>query len=178
MKYKDLKLQKEEIVSNTIKINGQDVIVKTDVSIQDMYEIVKNTIKKSYQEGFYDSFLIDMYLSLYLVTFYTDIEFDKEDWEDVAELYDVLDKSGALATIISAIGKDTVVRYYDLIENEIFKRTEREISMAATIGGYLNQLPELMEEASNIVQNFDPEKYQAVIDFATAANGNRPIPMK
>ena len=32
-----------------------------------------------------------------------------------------------------------------------------------------------MEQVGEIVNNFDPAKYQAVIDFATAANGGRDI---
>ena len=33
----------------------------------------------------------------------------------------------------------------------------------------------LDKAAAKIVDEFDPEKFQKVIDFATAANGGRPI---
>ena len=52
----------------------------------------------------------------------------------------------------------------------IYKR-----SAAFLIGQFINELPERMEEVSKIVNEFDPSKYQAVVDFATAANGGRNI---
>ena len=48
-------------------------------------------------------------------------------------------------------------------------------SAAYLIGQFIDVLPSQMEQIGNIINNFDPNKYQAVIDFATAANGGRNI---
>ena len=48
-------------------------------------------------------------------------------------------------------------------------------SAAYVIGQFIDVLPSQMEKVGEIVNNFDPSKYQAVVDFATAANGGRNI---
>ena len=39
----------------------------------------------------------------------------------------------------------------------------------------IQDLPKNAQMAADIVNNFDKSKYQAVVDFATAANGGRNI---
>ena len=39
----------------------------------------------------------------------------------------------------------------------------------------IDDMPAAAQAAMNLVNKFDPQKYQEVIDFATAANGGRPI---
>ena len=48
-------------------------------------------------------------------------------------------------------------------------------STSSMIQSIINDLPKNAQAAANIVDNFDESKYQAVIDFAKAANGGRPI---
>ena len=48
-----------------------------------------------------------------------------------------------------------------------------------TTGGvlqaFIQDLPRNAAAAMEIIENFDKQKFQAVVDFATAANGNRNI---
>ena len=46
---------------------------------------------------------------------------------------------------------------------------------AGVIRKLVDDLPANAEAVQEIVDKFDPEKYQAVIDFAKAANGGREI---
>ena len=48
-------------------------------------------------------------------------------------------------------------------------------SVFGVLDKFINELPEKAQVAMNLIENFDKEKFQNVIDFATAANGNRPI---
>ena len=52
---------------------------------------------------------------------------------------------------------------------------EFNTTFAAVVKSIINDLPAQAEAMQNIVNTFDPEKYQAVIDFAKAANGGRAI---
>ena len=45
----------------------------------------------------------------------------------------------------------------------------------AMLQGFLNDLPNKMEEVAEIAKQFDPEQFKAVMDFARAANGGREI---
>jgi hypothetical protein len=68
---------------------------------------------------------------------------------------------------------------YNNLLNLINQKIENELKYNTTTAAILNQLitdlPKNAEAAKNIVDNFDPDKYKAVIDFAYSANGNRPI---
>ena len=48
-------------------------------------------------------------------------------------------------------------------------------SAAAVLQRIITDLPKNAAAAQQIVNNFNPEQYQAVVDFATAANGGRNI---
>ena len=48
-------------------------------------------------------------------------------------------------------------------------------SFAAKLADFMEELPNKMQEAAKIAENFDPEQFKNVINFATAANGGRPI---
>ena len=52
---------------------------------------------------------------------------------------------------------------------------ELENRATAFLTKVIRDLPADAEAAAKIVDEFDPEKFQKVIDFATAANGGRPI---
>ena len=55
------------------------------------------------------------------------------------------------------------------------KLEELENRATAFLTKVIQDLPKNAEAAAKIVDEFDPEKFQQVIDFATAANGGRPI---
>ena len=61
----------------------------------------------------------------------------------------------------------------------LYELEETIITFKNTIGGVLqdviNNLPIKAEEMQNIVNNFDPAKFQNVLDFAKAANGGREV---
>ena len=57
-------------------------------------------------------------------------------------------------------------------------RKKKEEANKGVKSAYLNAIKKVeknAETAREIVDNFDPEQYQSIIDFATAANGGRNI---
>ena len=64
---------------------------------------------------------------------------------------------------------------FDAIQEYIKMDLEFSTTFAAVVKSIINDLPAQAETMQNIVNTFDPEKYQAVIDFAKAANGGRAI---
>ena len=55
------------------------------------------------------------------------------------------------------------------------KLENNEKSFSAKLADFMEELPNKMQEAAKIAENFDPEQFKNVINFATAANGGRPI---
>lgn len=178
MNYKDLNLH----INNdmySIEVQGKKINIKKYLPINDKKDLIEITLQKAEEpNGTYNEILIDMYFNLYLVYLYTDIIFTDEDREDEMKLYDQLESSGLLERIIDKIPDDeydTLMGYLETMrkEDSYYKH-----SAAAMVQKLIIDLPKNAEAAAKIVQNFNPEKYQEVVDFAQHANGNRPIPFK
>ena len=62
--------------------------------------------------------------------------------------------------------------YLDIIKNNFI---QYRMSIAGILNTFIQDMPKNAEAMSEIVDNFDKEKYKEVIDFARYANGGRPI---
>ena len=177
MNYKDLNLH---INNDTyfIEVQGKKINIKKYLPINDKKDLVEITLQKAEQaDGTYNEILIDMYFNLHLVYLYTDIVFTDEDREDEMKLYDELESSGLLERILDKIPDEeynTLMDYLKAMRKEI---SSYKHSAAAMVQKLIVDLPKNAEAAAKIVQNFNPEKYKEVVDFAQHANGDRPIPL-
>ena len=178
MKLSELNLKKGLPEINIVKVDGQDIEVYSEISPIDEHDIIFTVLQKSFVDGYYSPYLINMYLTIYLITCYTNIELTQEDWEDVPKLYELFMMSGLAEEVLNVIGEDTIKETLDMVNAEAAASEAAKLSLAAQFTKYVEQFPALMQQASDIVANFDPEKFQNVIDFAEAGNGNRPIPQK
>lgn len=186
MNYKDLNLSINQDVfkldtdQNDYKIVTEtgDIFIKKYLPINDKKDLVEITLQKAEQaDGTYNEILIDMYFNLHLVYLYTDIVFTNEDREDEMKLYDELESSGMLERILDKIPDEeynTLMDYLKAMRKEI---SSYKHSAAAMVQKLIVDLPKNAEAAAKIVQNFNPEKYKEVVDFAQHANAGRPIPL-
>lgn len=178
MNYKDLNLHVDKD-TYCIEIQGKKINIKKYLPVRDKKDLIEITLQKAEQtDGTYNEILIDMYFHLHLIYLYTDIEFTEEDREDEMKLYDELESNGILERIVNKISDEE----YEILMDYL-KTTRKEISSykhsaAAMVQKLIVDLPKNAEAAAKIVQEFDPEKYREVIDFAQHANADRPIPLK
>ena len=77
-------------------------------------------------------------------------------------------------TILSAIPETEYNFLYNSINKYMTDDLKYNTTAAAVIRSLITDLPKQAEAANKIIENFDKEKFQAVIDFAQAANGGRP----
>lgn len=171
MKYQELNLKKE---IPTVKLeNG--IQVKKRISTSDKIDLIQIALQKSEEDNLYNEVKLDCYFHLNIVYLYTDIEFSVEDREDEMELYDILDRNDIINQVIAAIGEDE----YDDLRSKLIEMKLEFLSYrntaAAVLTRIVQDLPKNAAAAKEIVDSFDPSKYQEVVDFATAANGGRNI---
>lgn len=172
--YANLKLK----VNNPIKtfdFNGNQIEVLQYLPIEDKYDLIMITLQKAKENGIYNDLKLDMYFALHIVYMYTNLSFTDKQKENEFKIYDALKSNGFLDKLLPVIPEseyDDLVGYIkQIMQNEL----EYNTTAAAVIRNLIDDLPTNAAAAAQIVDNFNPEKYQAVIDFATAANGNRPI---
>ena len=68
----------------------------------------------------------------------------------------------------------TIIYYSeDMLKKEQQKRLQYSLSFAGVVQSLINQLPMQVEGMKEIINNFDKNKFQEVIDFAKAVNNNK-----
>jgi hypothetical protein len=116
-----------------------------------------------------------MYFALNLVYLYSNISFTDKQREDENKLYDTLQSNGILDKIIDAIDDDEYNNLYTLLVETEEKKASYNKSIIGLINEISNVVAKNSDKLEEISNNFSPEKFQNVVEFARAANGNRPI---
>lgn len=172
--YANMKLK----VNNEIKtfdFNGNEIEVLSYLPIEDKFDLVMITLQQSLINGIYNSVKLEMYFNLNLAYMYTNLSFTEKQKEDEEKIYNILKTNGFFNKMIETIPDDEYAELLGYIEEEIEKNMRYNTSAAAVIKSIVEDLPTQAQAAANIVNNFDKTKWQEVINFATAANGGRPI---
>lgn len=172
--YANLKLKIDTSVS-TFDFNGETIEVLNYLPIEKKYDLVMITLQKSFENNIYNPLKIDMYFHLYLVYMYTNLSLTEKQKEDELKLYDVLSSNGFIDKMLETISEKEYNDLYNYIIEIIDNKNNYNTSAAGIIKDFLESLPANMQQVSNIIDNFDPKQYQAVLDFAAAANGGRTI---
>jgi hypothetical protein len=172
--YANLKLKTNTDV-NTFEFQGQTIEVLKYLPIEDKYDLVMIALQKAEQDGIYNPILLDLYFHLYLVYMYTNVSFTERQKDNEPHLYDTLASNGFMKQFLDTI---EVEEYEELMlyVDEIMETTLHYKNTAgAVLQSVIQDLPKNAQAAADIVNSFAPENYQAVVDFATAANGGRNI---
>ena len=172
--YTNLKIK----VNTEIKMvdfNDNKIEVLQYLPIEDKNSLISITMQNSEEEGIYNPVKVDMFFHLYTIFMYTNISFTEKQKENPNKLYDSLKSSGLMNEVLKMIPEEEYKMLYDYLEELITIKTKRNRSVVSLIESVISDLPKQAEAAMNIVNNFDKNKFQEVINFAQAANGGRPI---
>lgn len=160
----------------TIIINDQQIKILSYLPISDKNDLISITLQKAETEtGVYNDILLDMYFHLNIIYLYTDINFSDEDKKDEFALYDILETNEIINKVIAAIGEQEYQSLKDYLEQVKWHNNKFKMSAAGIIKTLSEDLPKNAIAAQEIINNFKPEQYQAVTQFAKAVNGDRNI---
>ena len=172
--YTNLKLKINNSVE-TFDFNGQNIEVKQYLAAEDKYDLIMITLQKSEEDGIYNPFKLDLYFHLHLVFMYTNLSFTERQKDNELKLYDTLKSNGFIDLMLEYIPTteyNDLITFMEEIKHDILEYTN---TAGAVLQKVINDLPKNAQVAREIVDSFDKEKYQEVIAFAEAANGNRTI---
>lgn len=174
MKFTDLNLN---IIDSTVDVViGNNIIkVKQYLPIEDTYDLMQCVLQNSKENGIYDPLLLDMYFHLYVVYMYSDIEFTEDEKSNPAELFDILQSNGVIAAVVNAMNEDEWTYINNIMNKYVRHKRAYDQTIASVLHSFIDELPEQATKAADILQKFNPEDFQQVINFAVAANGGRPI---
>lgn len=163
---------------NTIEVTMENVgtfQVLQYLPINQKFDLIEITLQKAYINGMYNPLILDMYFNLYLVYLYTNLEFSDAEKADEQALYDTLLSNHVIDYVINAIPEEEYNTLYDILIETKQEYNDLHNSFRGIINTLVRELPEQAEKAQDIIANFDPQKFQNVLDFSKAANGGRPI---
>ena len=170
--YSSLKLKIKE---ENKKVEDTDIEVQQYLPIQDKIDLIDITLQKAKEGVLYNPMKVDMFFHLNLIYLYTNLTFTYKQIEDEYKLYDTLQSNGIINKIIAAMDENEYNGLLNMINEKIENELRYNTTAAAIINKLINELPKNVNKAENILNNFDKDKYQEVIDFAKAANGDRDI---
>ena len=175
MKYSDINLKLNTNIK-TFSINPeQEVQVLQYLPIEDKNDIIYIALQNAEENGVYNLFKLRMFFDLYITYLYTNLEFTVEEKDNPAELYDVLNSNGIISAIFNNMNPNEVKYLNEILEETLRMRLDYKSTIASVINGFIEDLPVNAQAAKEIIEKFNPEDFQQVIQFAQAANGNRPI---
>jgi trans-aconitate methyltransferase len=115
---------------------------------------------------------------LHIVYLYTNLVFTDKQKENEPKLYDALKSNGFIDAVLEVMDEAEYNELFAWIEEIRNDSLKYKTSAAALLKGVIEDLPKNAQIAADVVNNFDPEKYKAVTDFANHANGDRPFNTK
>lgn len=165
--FASLKLKtKDEI--KTININEKEIEIKQYLPAEDKYDLIMISLQQSKENGIYNDFKLDMFLHLNLVFMYTNLTFTDKQRENLPGLYDILETNGIIDLVVKNIPEDELSNIYAAISEIKDSLVAYENSFAGIANNFITNLPENAQAAADIVDNFDPDKYSEVVNFAKA----------
>ena len=172
--YANMKL-KPVTTTHKFEWNGNEIEVLDYLPIEDKYDLIMITLQKSLEDGYYNPIKIDEFFHLHLIYMYTNINFTEKQKEDEHKLYDSLKSNGLIDAFIEQMNEFDYSELFNMLDDTKRELTEYKRSVGGIIQNIITDLPKQAEAMQDIINNFDKEKYQNVLDFAKAANGGREI---
>ena len=165
--FASLKLKVKDEVKK-INISDKEIEVKQYLPATDKYDLIMISLQQSKENGIYNDFKLDMFLHLNLVFMYTNLTFTDRQRENLPGLYDILETNGIINLVVKNIPEEELSNIYAAVSEIKDSLVAYENSFAGVANNFITNLPENAQAAADIVDNFDPEKYSEVVNFAKA----------
>ena len=150
---------KPEIVESTINWNDETISVKHYLPIKDKLLFIISVIEKAADGNrFINPIKLDAFITLEIITSYTNIVFTDKQKEDPAKLYDAFITSGLSEKIISEIPVEEFSFLYDGVKKTIEEIYKYNNSAFGILDNIVQDYKEVDYDATNIKNSLsDPE---------------------
>jgi hypothetical protein len=172
MNFNELNLQLNKDV-NSFEFNGKTINVLKYLPIEDKNDLIYLTLQNSDEGGEYNLLKITMFFRLYITYLYTDIQFALEDKTDPDNLYNILESNGLFAEIIDHMETTEYEYLREVLDEVLANRAEYRNTLGTAITSFVEKLAPNAENALNILNNFNPEAFDNVMNFVKAINNGQ-----
>lgn len=156
-------------------IGEKEIEVLQYLPIADKNDLIQITLQSAEEDGIYNELKLQMYFELNIVYLYTNITFTDTQRQDEEKLYDILNSNGVIEQVLANMSKEEYNLLYETLEAHKQEILTYKNTAGAVIQSVIQDLPKNAQVAADIVNQFDPNKFSQVVNFARAANGDRNI---
>lgn len=152
-----------------IEIAGKEIEIKKYLPIKNKNSIIEVAIQNAAGGTVLNTLLLDAYFHTYLIMEYTNINFTENQKEDILKLYDILESNNIITIVVEVLKNNSPLEYEtlaDALSDTADLVNEYLMSAKAISDDLLQYAPEKANEVTDIVQNFDEEKYRTLIGIA------------
>lgn len=169
--YAGLKLKVNTDV-NTFQFGENKAVIEVFkyLPIEDKNDLIHIALQNAEENGIYNDVLVEMYFNLYIVYFYTNLNFTDKQKEDPAKLYDQMESNGLITQVIAHMDEDeyaNLLTYLETIRDETLTYKNTAGAVLQTI---VQDLPRNAAAAAEIVNSWTPEQFDQVRRLAQMAN--------
>lgn len=154
IKFDSLNLNIDDEVKK-IKINDTEIEVKNYLSINDKVTLVQLVLQQATDSDIYNSLLLEAYFNLYLVFFYTNLEFTDEQKENAMNTFDLLESNGVIDLVINAIDKEE----YEDLYNALLEQRDLNIKYQTSV---TYSVSHLINSFNDFTKNLNEYDYQNI----------------
>lgn len=173
--YANLKLKTKTEIKE-FDFQGNKIEVLQYLPAEEKYILVMTLLNNNKLEnGLYDHVRMDICFHLLLIYAYSNLNFTDKQKENEDKIYDTLMSNGLMDSILSNIPESEYNYLYNMVNKYMEDNIKYNMTTISLVKSIIADLPKQAAVANEIVEKFDPAKFQAVIDFAKAANGGRAI---
>lgn len=161
---KEQESQKKEVV-----LNNETIEIKQYLPVKEKMELIDDVLRNSIDEnGIYNPVKIDVFTSLNIIYYYTNITFTDKQKQDPYKIFDLLESNFIFSTIANSIPE----REYNFILSVIEESAKSITNFNNSIMGILSRVSQdysnVSFDAEKIMNTLaDPEQLQLVKDIVT-----------
>lgn len=167
IEFKSLNLKRNDSI-RVIKINDDEIEVKQYLPIEDKIDLVQIALQQAETDFGYNTMLVDVYFYLYIVYFYSNIQFTDEEKAQPLELFDILSSNDVISAVAAAIPSEEFEDIKEYIDTQFEMNTKFKSSSLYL----LNILIDKIKEATKYLNENDYEKILNGIKANFIENGN------
>lgn len=170
--YTNLKLKVNTEV-NTFDFNGNQIEVLKYLPLEDKCALINLALQSAKENAIYNPARLEAYFHLYIVMLYTNINFTEKQKEDKIKLYDTLKSNGLIDQVLMNMDEDEYSALCEYLNQQESDILNYQNTVAGIIDNIIENLPIQAEEMQKIVNNFDPSKFENVLNFAKSVNNGK-----
>lgn len=150
-----------------IEVLGETINVKQHIPTMVQQKFIKEVVHTSFLDGGkFSPLLFEVALGVGLTLMYTDIAFSKRELERPLDIYDVLEETGIIKSVIDNIPENDFKLLMDLVDETVEVEIRRSDSFMGMISEFLEVVPVISEAMKEGMEGIDSELLQQVVDSA------------